>query len=450
MEVLVERTVDDKTAFGQHTWVGVFGDPITSGAAARRWLSSDERVFGISLVENERPANLVILAPDCVQPMVHRIEPSASRTLLTVGPPCGRDLVGEVRVAGGGVVAGAEMTIAAVEGWASELPERVRPRWRSSAEGGVVIPGVVAGRYEVSATAEGYVPLAVPIVVSGDAARRFDLEMLPVAKAVAGRVVGPTGLGIEGAAVVAAAGPLMIDGTSGKGGRFALGPFEVEQAVSVTASRDQYTSPAERVRAGVGDLEIVLGSAVGISGTVFDQSTGAPIDSFEITIHVEGESAQRKEGFRNGRFAMELPRPATTIEVRASGYAPWKKGPRSLRLGEGAFLEVALERGRVLTGRVVAAAGGLPIAGATVKAPGYVGSDKFVVGISAASTDSEGRFELHVPGGERPLRVSAAGYAPKTVRVHARAGEPLKSAWSTAGLWPAVSFCRTVRRRRGG
>ena len=70
-------------------------------------------------------------------------EPSASEAFLTIKRPCGRDLVGEVRAVVGGVIAGAEVSIAEVSGWASELPGHVRPRWSSSEEGGVVISGQV-------------------------------------------------------------------------------------------------------------------------------------------------------------------------------------------------------------------------------------------------------------------------------------------------------------------
>ena len=54
--------------------------------------------------------------------------------------------------------------------------------------------------------------------------------------------------------------------------------------------------------------EIELQTAAGISGIVFDRSTNAPVDSFEVTVHVTGRQAHT-DTFRDsgGRFAMVLP-----------------------------------------------------------------------------------------------------------------------------------------------
>ena len=92
--------------------------------------------------------------------------------------------------------------------------------------------------------------------------------------------------------------------------------------------------------------EIELQTAAGISGIVFDRSTNAPVDSFEVTVHVTGRQAHT-DTFRDsgGRFAMDLPGRATAIEVRASGYATWARAPCS-QAEESLFVEIALERGR--------------------------------------------------------------------------------------------------------
>ena len=416
--VRIERSVEDGIAVNEPMWIGIFDDPITSGADARRWLSSDKRVTSFNLLENERPANLVILVPDSAVPIVRKIELSVSETSLAVGAQFGRDLIGEARTVGGNIVSGAEISIAEVAGWASELPAHVRPRWRTSAEGDVVIPCAIAGRYEVSAVAHGFVPLVKSIDISEDAAWRFALELLPTASAIAGRVVGPTGLGIEGAKVVAEAGSLTLEGVSGKDGRFALGPFKRAQEVRITALSGQDVSLAQRVLVPKGDLEIELRSATSISGVVFDRSTNAPVDSFQVTVRTEGGQAHT-ETFHDvsGRFAMDLSGRAATIEIRASGYAPWTRAPSS-EARRNLFVEVALEHGRVLAGYVVAAASGRPIAGATVEAAGYM-KDGVGLGATSASTDASGRFELRAPKEERRLRASAAGYAAKTVRAPA-------------------------------
>ena len=195
-------------------------------------------------------------------------------------------------------------------------------------------------------------------------------------------------------------------------------PSGEDEAV-VTASRDHDAPLAERVSVPTDDQEIELRSAPSISGVVFDRSTNAPVESFEVTVHVEDRQVHT-DTFHDsgGRFAMDLSRWAAAIEVRASGYAPWARAPVP-QAGESPFVEVALVRGRVLAGHVVAAAGGQPIAGATVEAAGHL-MDGFIVGATFASTDAKGRFELRVPKGERRLRASAAGYAARAV--HAPAG----------------------------
>ena len=192
-----------------------------------------------------------------------------------------------------------------------------------------------------------------------------------------------------------------------------------EDETAVTVSRGHDASLAERVSVPTDDQEIELRSAASISGVVFDLSTNAPVERFEVTVHVEDRQVHT-DTFHDsgGRFAMDLSRWAAAIEVRASGYAPWARAPVP-QAGESPFVEVALARGRVLEGHVVAAAGGRPIAGATVEAAGHL-MDAFILGVTSASTDAKGRFELRVPKGERRLRASAAGYAAKAV--HARAG----------------------------
>ena len=175
--------------------------------------------------------------------------------------------------------------------------------------------------------------------------------------------------------------------------------------------------------AAADDPEIDLSSAASVSGVVFDRSTKVPVDSFAVTVYASNRQQARTETFNDsaGRFAMDLARRAAAIEVRASGYVPWTRyvpwtsAPRS-QDQESPFVKVALRRGRVLAGHVVAAVGGRPIAGATVEAAGYL-KGGVAVGGTSASTDAKGRFELRVPRGECRLKVSAPGHGPRTVHV---------------------------------
>lgn len=160
-----------------------------------------------------------------------------------------------------------------------------------------------------------------------------------------------------------------------------------------------------------------------VRGSVIDDTTESPVDSFEVMISTAvelGETRMTKVG-ANGAFVMNLPHPGGDLEIRAPGFTPVR---RALELqGES---EVALEF------RLVAADGwsgvvlrpeGQPAAGAEVALSTFnrlsiLGDRRFAYpeqgNVTTANSEGAFHFEPEAPeleSGRVLIAVHAEGYA---------------------------------------
>jgi len=181
-------------------------------------------------------------------------------------------------------------------------------------------------------------------------------------------------------------------------------------------------------------VTLVLGAGARVHGSVRD-ANGAPVaDAFATAVEVEsaapsGARAPRRASGRTdaqGRYTIDGLSPRTTWQL-------------SIRTGPGARLEAptptyvetdaewspTMSRTGALTGRVVATAGGAPVADARVlvevapAAPphGEPGIDSALVAVGEARTDAEGRYRIDglVCGPVRFAHVRAEGFADELV-----------------------------------
>lgn len=195
---------------------------------------------------------------------------------------------------------------------------------------------------------------------------------------------------------------------SGGDGTFALVGLPVDGTLAWDATARGHVSAKGRL-GGETRLEIVLSRAHRVTGRVVD-ADGTPIAGAGINpgYHEPGPDGRPRGRFGHperlrtdelGRFVFDRPYlfPGRVF-VRAKGFltrsvpleAVVPGGPRELDLGD-----LALERGRTVTGRVRTASDGRALPGATVVATWTTGAGPAAAGDGTqAETDGEGAFEL--------------------------------------------------------
>lgn len=142
---------------------------------------------------------------------------------------------------------------------------------------------------------------------------------------------------------------------------------------------------------------------------------GAAVKDFDLFLAREGTDEVRRERFRDradGSFEIE-DAPAGSLALIASASDLADSEPARVELAPGGTAEVILELGdpALGRGRVVDAATGEGVAGATVRAVVQLGETKLGEKEASASTDAEGRFELRAfPARASRIEASADGY----------------------------------------
>jgi 5-hydroxyisourate hydrolase-like protein (transthyretin family) len=182
----------------------------------------------------------------------------------------------------------------------------------------------------------------------------------------------------------------------------------------VSAAKDGYVGPDRLRRAAAGDrdVRVVLGRQGRVRLRVVGDG-GAPVAGALVNGRASPE--------RDGRFALPVgSEPSLALVVVADGYAPLRRAVEVTR-GEDVDLgDVALSRGRALSGVVVDGGTGAPVAGARVvvsagSQPASPLADERAAQVMVTAPD--GRFAApHAPDPAQ-LRVDADGYAPATVPV---------------------------------
>jgi hypothetical protein len=180
------------------------------------------------------------------------------------------------------------------------------------------------------------------------------------------------------------------------------GRFELKDIVpglsTVTALARGYAPrevPGVEIMAGEATPELLIELQRGITlrGRVIDQASGEPLAGVSITSGGVLEAKLREvmgwghagvTSDDRGAFVLEgLPAGTVTINAESSDHRPWA---RSMVLAQDSSMDVALNRGAVIAGQVLAADGLTPAEGWI----SLLGQD----GDSATSTDAQGHFEL--------------------------------------------------------
>jgi|GEM_PF-2670110 len=256
-------------------------------------------------------------------------------------------------------------------------------------------------------------------VEGADETVEADFRLVP-GLSIRGMVRSANGDPIEGAKVDAY-GFVSIQNSRGAAVTKADGTFElldlVDGPYQIRAHAPGWADVREpRVDAGEQNLVLELQPLGEVSGTVVVAANEAPVSDFTLGVRrvnpgteVMGPPFLRKEFKRraDGSFSLKgVPEGVYVLEAEAAGFAPSQSTSFEVRLGQVVSgLEVRMSTGGGITGRIVDAATGEPIAGAKIftQDNGYIDnplSKMFGAMLSRSTTsrssisDEEGRFTL--------------------------------------------------------
>ena len=413
---------------GLDTWIGVFQDPLADQAepVESTWVDGGEFELEVPCAESVT----LLAVRKGVVPLARRISGSGPAAVdLRFAP--GLSLTGSVHSDENLPIGGARVSVTRTDEAEVRLPESLTT-WRSSKDGAFVAEGLAPGTYRVAAAADGHMPVELPEVVVGEGgANRVDMR-LPRAFFIAGRVVDTSGLAVAGAEIHGE--PSTSRGTtagttpaSDSEGAFRIGPFRKGQRVLVSARADLSRSDAAYFLAPMDDLVLTLHDAVEIRGSVSNAFTGELLNEFALNTYGDGEG--RSFAFRDaaGEFSAVVPGNTREIVISAPGFAPWYTRVDFGSGGEHRIGDVALDPERIVTGRVLDAASGLPVQ-AWVRRGFDIRDFRSGLPFDPASrrlvpyawTDEDGGFRLSgLPRDDARIETGSPGYAPEVVGVPA-------------------------------
>ncbi|HXO42330.1 MAG TPA: carboxypeptidase regulatory-like domain-containing protein, partial [Thermoanaerobaculia bacterium] len=296
-----------------------------------------------------------------------------------------------------------------------------------------------AGLYTLTASKLGYLPATTTpfTLAAGGSFAVGTIHLQPAP----GKITGTVVTSLDGSPLAGAAVSLAENGDTAfadASGSFSL--TELAGTYTATIGAAGYASqtlPSFALTAGtthpLGTINLVASPAT-LSGHVTSSAGGAPIVGASVTATSLAAAAPHAApvGIRPGHagpvhpaqgaapastftattdaagnFTFQLPPATYSLTVTAAGYG--SRTTSAVNLGPGAvfsFGTLTLDPLGTITGTVVAANGGAPVAGAAVAIVGT---------LNATTTDSNGRFSLVQSAGTYQITVSAAGFLSATV-----------------------------------
>jgi len=289
---------------------------------------------------------------------------------------------------------------------------------------------VAPGKFDIGVSGEGIVPktLNAQAIDAKSSALTIVVER---GVEISGRVVTSDGNGVADATVaLQPSGSGMQMATSDATGAFTFRNAPRGNAtLQATLQRgSRVTSGKKEVSAPATSVVITMPRGGAISGRVIDEATHSPVTSFQIAAGNRTARAMPAP-FQadDGAFTVgDLAAGSTDLEVSAKGYAP--AIVHGIEVEEGkttSDVEVHLERGAVLKGRVTSSTG-QPIEAASITLDrdftrGAVGPP---IQPNRDVTDANGNYSIDsVAPGTRRVTISKSGYIPAVKSVEAVSGK---------------------------
>lgn len=342
--------------------------------------------------------------------------------------------VGALRLTRGATIAGRVVDdaaapinsarVTAIEGEDPEdsLPSSVKPSISTSGSGQFHLNGLATRIVSLRAEKDGYTPRVLQGIQAAPSGAPIEIRLSP-ATFLSGWVLDQAQNPIEGANVAAAwDGGSAAETATTKNGAFKLGPFAPGTRTSLRVSAKGYaTGRSDDITAPENNVRMVLDRNGVLRGRVFDAGSGRPIQKFRVLFQrrptnplVTSEyPGSRTFESSDGRFEWSnVQSGAWTITIDAPGYQlKALKGLRIPQGSEGASVDIALERGSSLSGYVLDAATGEPVAGAAVGEKIYGAPMPAFHVVRSVTTRSDGSFELTgLPSERVTLSINAPGY----------------------------------------
>ncbi|MFC2000396.1 beta strand repeat-containing protein [Chloroflexota bacterium] len=317
-------------------------------------------------------------------------------------PPDKGAIAGQVKNASGAPVSGA--LVEASQGGT------VKGSDTTAANGSYEIPDLLAGTYDVDASATGLKPghQANIVVVAGQTTSGVDFVLATIVGSVAGTVTDASGAPVSGAKVSASLGGVVIESeTTAANGSYTITNLPV--GTYVVKADYPATSPlVSKQQTGVvvqedltTTVDFVLGG--GISGTVTDAITGLPISGATVTPSQGSPDDTDADGIYT---IVLIPAGTYGVTVEAAGY--WDALLIGTPVTEGNItsnVDFALQPGGWIEGTVTEADGTTPVAGATVLATEAGG------GFGQATTIADGTYVIiHLEAGTYTVAAQATGF----------------------------------------
>ena len=344
-------------------------------------------------------------------------------------------------------VAGAEIRVAAADrrgggrGFFRARPTDTKPDAVTGADGSFSVSGLQEGRYQVTATHEGFAPASEPsLPIPQKDGAVWPPIVLSRGASVAGVVVDEQSAPIAGAVVATLAQGAEPQSASTDGqGAFRIGDLPRGRALMLGVSAPGYAPSGQGATPPAETLRIVLTRSGTIRGRVVDAVTGDPVTEFTLS-RTAGGAGRRRGGFGGNPAAADggggatefhsddglfeltgVPAGSWTLHAAAATYRPAAVSGVDLEVAETKEdVVIELRHGGSLSGHVVDAAEGAPVANATVSCcdagGGPPGGRAGAAGAAApgspsAVTDADGRFGLDaLPDGKVTLTVTQPDY----------------------------------------
>ena len=295
---------------------------------------------------------------------------------------------------------------------------------RSSADGRYELAAIAAGTYRIDAIADdGGVGGAISIVELEGARASTDIVLDAGVESLSGRVVTLDGHAFGGA--------LFVDSDSSSpppegvvashrvaldpGGHFVATGL-ARGSVLLTAIEDgvSFTRSAPIALPHAGEVLLTVGAGTELRrGLVVAAMDGRPVENAVVIAGAQSAGdflISRTATAADGTFTLAVGRARGGLRAIAAGFAPMRRPLEEI--GEG-LIEMRLERGARLEGRVRAGADGREIAGVSVR---LMGESQSFFPADPVTTDAEGRYAFgDLPRGSVVVLAQGAGYSPKGI-----------------------------------
>lgn len=286
---------------------------------------------------------------------------------------------------------------------------------------------VKEGTYDVVFKREGFAAKTVRGQAVSATTKPLEVTLDPGVE-ITGRVTR-NGTGVEGVNVAAMSQDGNASAISGPDGSFRLEDLTPGQMMLTAGKREEFIQQFRPITAPARDVVIEVPAGGRISGRVVDKNTHAPVTAFQA-----GISTSRGGGGMmimtppmlkafttdDGTFTLEnVPPGPTQIVVSAAGYTTTRLPSITVEEGKPVVdLEVALDTGVKLTGRVTGPDGG-PLGGVTVRQDQMQSSGRMIARFdtmeSSTVTDPSGEYTIEaIEPGEKSFSFTRQGYLAET------------------------------------